>query len=185
MGTPPFPDPGLSITPSFQVGSQVSSLTPFIAAQDSSAKSSPTPIVSSGSSIPGLPPALKFVSDPSQFDLDTLTCLACNKSFKNTRAFKLHRDRHQGLLNHKCPDCSKTFNGRSEVNRHMLAIHHRSLKPDEETNQKQVKRGDQPLLQQNVAVTSFVTETNADDLEQRGAHEQNKIVSPIKSNLND
>merc|ERR1712223_330012 len=80
-----------------------------------------------------------------QFDLDTLTCIACNKSFKNTRAFKLHRDRHQGLLNHKCPDCSKTFNGRSEVNRHMLAIHHRSLKPDE----------------------------------------QNKIVSPVKSNLND
>merc|ERR1712223_2266326 len=145
--TPPFPDPGLPITPNLQVGPQISSLTSFIAAQDSSAKSSPTPSVSSGSSIPGLPPALKFVSDPSQFDLDTLTCLACNKSFKNTRAFKLHRDRHQGLLNHKCPDCSKTFNGRSEVNRHMLAIHHRSLKPDEETNQKQAKRIDSSLPQ--------------------------------------
>merc|ERR1711936_749128 len=100
--------------------------------------SSPTPSTSSGSGLP----SLKFIEDESLFDLDALTCHACNKSFKNTRAFKLHRDRHQGLLNHKCPDCSKTFNGRSEVNRHMLAIHHRSLKPDEDTNQKISKRND-------------------------------------------
>merc|ERR1712018_762823 len=172
MGTPPFPDPGLSITPSFQVGSQVSSITSLLTAQDSSAKSSPTPSGSSGSSIPGLPPALKFVSDPSQFDLDTLTCLACNKSFKNTRAFKLHRDRHQGLLNHKCPDCSKTFNGRSEVNRHMLAIHHRSLKPDEETNQKQVKKIESSLTQPyNVVenkdfsgIRTSLTETSVEEI---------------------
>merc|ERR1711981_814938 len=128
--------------------------------------------VSSGSSIQGIPPALKYVEDQSQFDLDSLTCLVCNKSFKNTRAFKLHRDRHQGLLNHKCPDCSKTFNGRSEVNRHMLAIHHRSLKPDEETNQKQVKKFDSSLSQSYIAVeekefssirTSF-TETSVEEI---------------------
>ena len=40
-------------------------------------------------------PTLKYIDDPSLFDLDALTCHACNKSFKNTRAFKLHRDRHQ------------------------------------------------------------------------------------------
>jgi hypothetical protein len=40
-------------------------------------------------------PSLKYIDDPSLFDLDALTCHACNKSFKNTRAFKLHRDRHQ------------------------------------------------------------------------------------------
>ena len=190
---PPFPDPGLSITPSFQAGSQVSSIASLLTAQDSSAKSSPTPSVSSGSSIPGLPPALKFVSDPSQFDLDTLTCLACNKSFKNTRAFKLHRDRHQGLLNHKCPDCSKTFNGRSEVNRHMLAIHHRSLKADEETNQKQVKKVEQSVLQQNFAaevkdvavVSNILTDTCKDTMAQSEAIEHTTKVSPLKCTVND
>jgi hypothetical protein len=43
-------------------------------------------------------PTLKYIDDPSLFDLDALTCHACNKSFKNTRAFKLHRDRHQVQL---------------------------------------------------------------------------------------
>ena len=59
--------------------------------------SSPTPSTSSGSGLP----SLKFIEDESLFDLDALTCHACNKSFKNTRAFKLHRDRHQGALKHK------------------------------------------------------------------------------------
>ena len=94
--------------------------------------SSPTPSTSSGSGLP----SLKFIEDESLFDLDALTCHACNKSFKNTRAFKLHRDRHQGALKHKCPECIKTFNGRSEVNRHMVAIHGRPLKNDEDTLHK-------------------------------------------------
>ena len=97
---------------------------------------SPTPSSSSGSGLP----VLKFIEDESLFDLDALTCHACNKSFKNTRAFKLHRDRHQGALKHKCPECIKTFNGRSEVNRHMVAIHGRNLNPGEDTLHK---KGDQ------------------------------------------
>merc|ERR1712156_325930 len=93
---------------------------------------SPTPSSSSGSGLP----VLKFIEDESLFDLDALTCHACNKSFKNTRAFKLHRDRHQGALKHKCPECIKTFNGRSEVNRHMVAIHGRPLQNGEDTLHK-------------------------------------------------
>ena len=64
---------------------------------------------------------------------DNLTCFLCQKSFKTKRAFKLHRDRHQGLLNHKCPMCVKTFNGRSEVNRHMVSVHGRMLMTNEPT----------------------------------------------------
>ena len=97
--------------------------------------SSPTPSTSSGSGLP----SLKFIEDESLFDLDALTCHACNKSFKNTRAFKLHRDRHQGALKHKCPECIKTFNGRSEVNRHMVAIHGRPLRTDEDTLHKKAE----------------------------------------------
>ena len=96
---------------------------------------SPTPSSSSGSNVP----TLKYIEDESLFDLDALTCHACNKSFKNTRAFKLHRDRHQGALKHKCPECIKTFNGRSEVNRHMVAIHGRPLHSEEDTLHKNKK----------------------------------------------
>jgi hypothetical protein len=71
---------------------------------------------------------LKFIEDESMFDLDSLTCHACNdKIFKNAKAFKIHRDRHQGVLNQKCPECSKTFSSRSEVHRHLVAIHRRPL----------------------------------------------------------
>merc|ERR1712051_295101 len=107
--------------------------------------SSPTPSTSSGSGLP----SLKFIEDESLFDLDALTCHACNKSFKNTRAFKLHRDRHQGALKHKCPECTKTFNGRSEVNRHMVAIHGRPLGDKEDTLHK---KGDQA---QKLATNTF------------------------------
>ena len=96
---------------------------------------SPTPSSSSGSNVT----TLKYIEDESLFDLDALTCHACNKSFKNTRAFKLHRDRHQGALKHKCPECIKTFNGRSEVNRHMVAIHGRPLHSEEDTLHKNKK----------------------------------------------
>ena len=106
---------------------------------------SPTPSSSSGSGVP----VLKFIEDESLFDLDALTCHACNKSFKNTRAFKLHRDRHQGALKHKCPECTKTFNGRSEVNRHMVAIHGRPLGDKEDTLHK---KGDQA---QKLATNTF------------------------------
>ena len=80
-------------------------------------------------------PAIKYVVDESMFDAASLTCYACRKGFRTARAFKLHRDRHQGTLNHKCPMCPKTFNGRSEVNRHMVAIHNRELRDDENTQQ--------------------------------------------------
>ena len=107
---------------------------------------SPTPSSSSGSNLP----TLKFIEDESLFDLDALTCHACNKSFKNTRAFKLHRDRHQGALKHKCPECIKTFNGRSEVNRHMIAIHARPLNPDEDTLHKRADQNKQLQFQQQL-----------------------------------
>ena len=105
---------------------------------------SPTPSSSSGSGVP----TLKYIEDESLFDLDALTCHACNKSFKNTRAFKLHRDRHQGALKHKCPECIKTFNGRSEVNRHMVAIHGRALNTDEDTLHKKIdlQQGVKPMV---------------------------------------
>ena len=76
---------------------------------------------------------LSFIKDESLFDPGTKTCHACNKSFKNGRAFKLHKDRHQGKLKHKCPDCVKTFNGRSEVKRHVNSIHRRTLGNEEPT----------------------------------------------------
>ena len=85
--------------------------------------------------VSGSPAPLKYVFDECMFDPVSLTCLACPKSFKTMRAFKLHKDRHQGTLNHKCPECVKTFNGRSEVNRHMLAIHNRELRDTENTQQ--------------------------------------------------
>ncbi len=114
---------------------------------------SPTPSNSSNTSGTPLPTALPYITDQSLFDLDALTCHACNKSFKNTRAFKLHRDRHQGTLNHKCPDCPKTFNGRSEVNRHMTAIHGRALRPGENTKQQlQQQPQQQPAEQQQPPV---------------------------------
>ena len=76
---------------------------------------------------------LHFIEDESLFDYNSRTCHACNKTFQNNRAFKLHRDRHQGELKHKCTECTKTFNGRSEVNRHMISMHGRSLRDGEDT----------------------------------------------------
>ena len=84
---------------------------------------------------PEIVPVLKYIVDESLFDSENLTCKACAKTFKNHRAFKLHKDRHQGTLNHKCPDCVRTFNGRSEVIRHMTAMHNRTLRPGENTYQ--------------------------------------------------
>ncbi len=71
--------------------------------------------------------------DESNFDVATLTCKLCNKTMKNLRNFKVHRARHLGTLNHKCPDCEKSFEGRSAVNRHMLVNHNRELLPHEIT----------------------------------------------------
>ncbi|XP_071746728.1 uncharacterized protein [Lepeophtheirus salmonis] len=80
-------------------------------------------------------PGSRLIEDESMFDVSTLSCLACNKTFKNLRNFRVHKSRHQGTLNHKCPDCIKTFGGRAAINRHMIAIHGRELRVDEETNQ--------------------------------------------------
>ena len=130
---------------------------------------SPTPSSSSGSGVP----TLKYIEDESLFDLDALTCHACNKSFKNTRAFKLHRDRHQGALKHKCPECIKTFNGRSEVNRHMVAIHGRALNTDEDTLHKKIdlQQAVKPIAIVNDPVvvgeppaTSSFSSLNTDDI---------------------
>eukprot|EP00095_Tigriopus_kingsejongensis_P002910 maker-scaffold336_size202805-snap-gene-1.35 protein:Tk02910 transcript:maker-scaffold336_size202805-snap-gene-1.35-mRNA-1 annotation:"zinc finger protein 729-like" len=98
----------------------------------------PTPIGSGSGTGDGISPSpsLKFIHNEELFDNANLTCLACNKAFKNARAFKLHCDRHQGTLKHKCPECVKSFNGRSEVNRHCIAIHSRPLGHNEETVQR-------------------------------------------------
>ena len=80
-------------------------------------------------------PVIKSLSD-----LDPFTCRPCNNYFKNPQHFKFHRDWHRGDLNHKCPECTKTFKGRCEVNRHMVPIHGRPLGDKEETLHK---KGDQ------------------------------------------
>ena len=72
--------------------------------------------------------------DESMFDVATLTCKLCSKTMKNLRTFKNHRARHLGTLNHKCPDCSKSFEGRSAVNRHLISNHNRELLSHEITN---------------------------------------------------
>ena len=72
-------------------------------------------------------------TDESQFDVASLTCRICNKTLKNLRTFRNHRARHLGILNHKCPDCSKCFEGRSAVNRHLISNHNRELLPHEIT----------------------------------------------------
>ena len=72
--------------------------------------------------------------DESNFDVATLTCKLCKKVLKNMRTFRNHRARHLGTLNHKCPDCSKCFEGRSAVNRHMVSSHNRELQPHEITH---------------------------------------------------
>ena len=79
------------------------------------------------------PPTLPEI-DESNFDVATLTCKLCNKTMKNMRTFKNHRARHLGTLNHKCPDCSKSFEGRSAVNRHLISNHNRELLSHEITN---------------------------------------------------
>merc|ERR1711892_501802 len=71
--------------------------------------------------------------DESHFDPSTLTCKLCNKVLKNMRTFRNHKARHLGTLNHKCPDCSKCFEGRSAVNRHLISNHNRELQPHEIT----------------------------------------------------
>ena len=50
------------------------------------------------------------------------------------RTFRNHKARHLGTLNHKCPDCSKCFEGRSAVNRHLISNHNQELQPHEITN---------------------------------------------------
>merc|ERR1711923_595930 len=72
--------------------------------------------------------------DESSFDSATLTCKICKKVLKNMRTFRNHKARHMGTLNHKCPDCSKCFEGRSAVNRHLISNHNRELQPHEITN---------------------------------------------------
>ena len=72
--------------------------------------------------------------DESMFDAANLTCKLCKKVLRNIRTFKNHRDRHLGNLNHKCPECSKTFEGRSAVNRHMITNHNRELQAHEITS---------------------------------------------------
>ena len=68
----------------------------------------------------------------------SLKCIACDKTYANERSLRIHIGRHQGVLKHKCPECIKTFNGRSEVNRHMVAIHGRALNTDEDTLHKKI-----------------------------------------------
>ena len=74
------------------------------------------------------------VVDETQFDAATLTCKICKKVLKNLRTFRSHKARHMGTLNHKCPDCGKCFEGRSAVNKHLVASHSRELQPHEITN---------------------------------------------------
>ena len=70
--------------------------------------------------------------------IGSLTCHICVKSFKNDRIFKIHMDRHLKRVNlkHKCPECTKLFNSRYDVNVHMVAIHKRSLLDNEQTLDK-------------------------------------------------
>jgi hypothetical protein len=70
--------------------------------------------------------------------IGSLTCHICVKSFKNDRIFKIHMDRHLKRVNlkHKCPECTKIFNSRYDVNVHMVAIHKRSLLDNEQTLDK-------------------------------------------------
>lgn len=71
--------------------------------------------------------------------IGSLTCHVCDKSFKNDRILKIHMDRHVKRINlkHICPECTKIFISRYDVNVHMVAVHKRSLLDNEHTlNQK-------------------------------------------------
>ena len=60
-------------------------------------------------------------------------CHLCKKTIKTARGLQYHIDWHRGNLNHKCLECEKTFEGRRDVNRHMLGTHKRELGTNEST----------------------------------------------------
>ena len=43
----------------------------------------------------------------------------CNTKLGNKRSYIIHLRRHAGMLNFKCKYCTKTFQGRVKLNRHM------------------------------------------------------------------
>ena len=49
----------------------------------------------------------------------TYLCKYCNTKLGNKRSYIIHLRRHAGMLNFKCKYCTKTFQGRVKLNRHM------------------------------------------------------------------
>ena len=49
----------------------------------------------------------------------THLCKYCNTKLGNKRSYIIHLRRHAGMLNFKCKYCTKTFQGRVKLNRHM------------------------------------------------------------------
>jgi len=49
----------------------------------------------------------------------TYLCQMCNTKLGNKRSYIIHLRRHAGMLNFKCKYCTKTFQGRVKLNRHM------------------------------------------------------------------
>ena len=49
----------------------------------------------------------------------THLCRYCNTKLGNKRSYIIHLRRHAGMLNFKCKYCTKTFQGRVKLNRHM------------------------------------------------------------------
>merc|ERR1712012_1527667 len=49
----------------------------------------------------------------------TYMCKYCNTKLGNKRSYIIHLRRHAGMLNFKCEYCTKTFQGRVKLNRHM------------------------------------------------------------------
>ena len=49
----------------------------------------------------------------------TYLCKYCNTKLGNKSSYVIHLRRHAGMLNFKCKYCTKTFQGRVKLNRHM------------------------------------------------------------------
>ena len=126
---------------------------------------------------------LKYVTDEAMFVTESLKCLSCDMRLKTLKSFKLHKARHQGTLNHKCPECVMTFNGRSVLNRHMLAIHKRELRDNEITKQNEMANGlrAKAIRAKNAVVATAKqpqTQVPAVAMEEDEAHDVHVLTCP-------
>jgi KRAB domain-containing zinc finger protein len=53
-------------------------------------------------------------------------CTRCTEAFYDSQRLKFHMDKHDGINQHECHICSKTFQNRSLCNRHIKSVHEKS-----------------------------------------------------------